>query len=106
MDRTNGTDLLAIALDAAEPRLVRKLIDNGHLPTLAQILSTGRWLTVKSSADLGSGSIWPTFMSGEEPAVHGVYGEWLWQPETMDVSRYSGNTLAPFWKGLADNGIS
>ena len=106
MDRTRERGVLAIALDAAEPRLVRKLIDNGYLPTLAQILSTGRWLTLESSADLGSGSVWPTFVSGEEPAVHGVYGEWLWQPETMDISRYGGNNLAPFWKRPADNGIS
>lgn len=106
MNRTNGAGMLAIGLDAAEPKLVRKLIDQGQMPTLERLLATGRWMAVESSAYLGSGSVWPTFISGEDAEVHGVYGEWLWQPETMDIGRYSGNNLTPFWKDLSDRGVS
>lgn len=106
MNRTNGAGMLAIGLDAAEPKLVRKLIDQGKMPTLERLLATGRWMAVESSAYLGSGSVWPTFMSGEEAGVHGVYGEWLWQPETMGIRRYDGKDLTPFWKDLSDRGVS
>jgi predicted AlkP superfamily phosphohydrolase/phosphomutase len=98
--------MLVIGVDAAEPKLVRKLIDLGDMPTLERLLSTGRWMTVESSAYLGSGSVWPSFITGEDAGVHGVYGEWLWQPETMDIRRYSGKDLTPFWKKLSERGVS
>jgi len=40
---------------------------------------------MKASAHIGSGSVWLTFIRGEDPAVHGVYGEWPWQSETMSL---------------------
>lgn len=98
--------MLAIGLDAAEPGLVRKLIEQGQMPALRSLLDQGKWMRVTSTASIGSGSVWPTFITGEEPDVHGVYGEWLWHPETMDITRYGGNNLIPFWKGLADKGVT
>jgi predicted AlkP superfamily phosphohydrolase/phosphomutase len=98
--------MLAIGLDAAEPWLVRKLIEQGQMPALKSLLDQGKWMRMGSTAFIGSGSVWPTFITGEDPGVHGVYGEWLWHPETMDITRYRGNNLAPFWKQLADKGVS
>jgi len=98
--------LLAVAIDAAEPTLVRKLVEQGRMPTLERLLRDGKWMNVESYSRIGSGSVWPTFISGKVPGVHGVYGEWLWQAETMDISRYRGSDLTPFWKGLADGGVS
>ncbi|MGH9956296.1 MAG: alkaline phosphatase family protein [Pyrinomonadaceae bacterium] len=99
-------NVLGIGLDATEPRLVRKLIEAGQMPALEGLLKAGRWMRVESSAGIGSGAVWPSFISGEETSVHGVYGEWLWQPETMSVSRYRGRNLTPFWKKLAEGGMT
>ncbi|MDQ2937306.1 MAG: alkaline phosphatase family protein [Acidobacteriota bacterium] len=106
MTWNNGGRLLAIGIDAAEPTLVRKLIEQGRMPTLERLLRDGKWMKVESSARIGSGSVWPTFMSGQGPGVHGVYGEWVWHAETMDLSRYRGSNVAPFWKRLAEGGVS
>jgi predicted AlkP superfamily phosphohydrolase/phosphomutase len=96
--------VLTIGIDAAEPTFIRQLIDDNQLPTLKSLLSAGRWLTVESPANIGSGSVWPTFITGDEPSDHGVYGEWSWQPETMGLSRYNGRHLKAFWNDLIENG--
>jgi predicted AlkP superfamily phosphohydrolase/phosphomutase len=106
MTQSKSTRLLAIAIDAAEPTLVRRLIDEGQMPALGSLLRDGTWLRVKSPACVGSGSVWPTFMSAQGPEVHGIYGEWLWDPGTMSLSRYHGNDIAPFWKVFSDENIS
>ena len=106
MKQSTGTRLLAIAIDAAEPKLVRRLIDEGEMPALGSLLRDGTWLRVKSPAYVGSGSVWPTFMSAQGPQAHGVYGEWLWDADNMGLSRYHGNDLVPFWKSFVDSEVS
>ena len=106
MSRNNGRRVLAIGLDAAEPTLIRRLIERDEMPALKSLLAEGKWMRVRSPAYIGSGSVWPTFMSGEEPLAHGVYGERCWQPETMSLVRYDGRNLKPFWKALSEKGIS
>ncbi len=106
MTQSTNTRLLAIAIDAAEPSFVRHLIDEGEMPALASLLRAGTWLRVKSPAYVGSGAVWPTFISALGPRVHGVYGEWLWDTGTMSLSRYQGNDVTPFWKAFSDENIS
>jgi predicted AlkP superfamily phosphohydrolase/phosphomutase len=108
MSTGSGSTVLAIGIDAAEATFVRQLIDQNELPALRSLLSDGslgRWLSVRSPAHIGSGAVWPTFITGEEPTAHGVYSEWSWRPETMNLSRYHGRHLRPFWKPLAQQGI-
>jgi len=106
MAQVNNISVLAIAVDAAEPTFIRHLMDRGELPKLKSLLDGGKWLRVKSPAHLGSGSVWPTFIAGQSPIVHGVYGEWLWDPTLMSVIRYDGKRVTPFWKNLVEHGVS
>ena len=106
MAQVNNISVLAIAVDAAEPTFIRHLIDHGELPKLKSLLFGGKWLRVKSPAHLGSGSVWPTFIAGQNPSVHGVYGEWLWDPTFMSVTRYNGKRVTPFWKNFVERGVS
>lgn len=106
MNTNDGRQVLAIAVDAAEPTLIRKMIEQNEMPTLKSLLSEGRWMSLKSPADIGSGSVWVSFLTGEDPAVHGVYGEWCWEPEQMRVRRVTVRQLIPFWKRLAENGTT
>jgi predicted AlkP superfamily phosphohydrolase/phosphomutase len=102
----NGPSVLAIGIDAAESTLVRQMIEKGEMPALASLLAVGRWLEVRSPSTIGSGAVWPTFLTGEEPDRHGIYSEWKWLPETMSLRRYEGNHLTPFWKAWAEQGVS
>lgn len=106
MNVNKGTRVLAIGLDAAEPKLIHRLIEQGEMPALKSLLAAGSWLRVDSPANIGSGSIWPTFYSGQEPFAHGVHGEWCWQPETMSLARYAATQHNFFWQDLADQGFT
>ncbi|HEY6187719.1 MAG TPA: alkaline phosphatase family protein [Pyrinomonadaceae bacterium] len=98
--------VLAIGLDAAEPLLVRRLIERGELPSLKRLLEDGgAWSRVQSPAHVGSGAVWPTFMTGLEAHEHGIHSEWSWQPERMRLAAVTNDHLTPFWKELALKGI-
>src|SRR5687768_16101577 len=98
--------VLAIGLDAADSKLIRLLIDQGEMPVLGSVLAEGRWIDIDSTADVGSSSVWPTFTTGQDPDVHGMYSEWCWEPQSMGLSMLSGEQLNPFWKMLSQKGHS
>lgn len=98
--------VLAIGVDAAESTVVRQLIEQNELPALKSLLGGGCWLEVRSPSPIGSGAVWPTFLTGSDPTAHGIYSEWKWLPETMSLRRYEGHHLTPFWKLLAEQGLS
>ena len=106
MSTNNGSRVLAIGIDAAEGSFVKQLIEENEAPALKSLLADGEWLRVQSPAHIGSGAVWPTFITGEEPAAHGIYSEWNWRPEAMSLTRYHGRDLAPFWKPLAQQNVS
>jgi predicted AlkP superfamily phosphohydrolase/phosphomutase len=105
MSTGNDASVLAIGIDAAESTLVRQLIEQNEMPALKALLDGGQWLRVQSPAPIGSGAVWPTFITGDEPTKHGVYSEWSWKPDVMGLSRYHGRHLTPFWKGQVQQRI-
>jgi predicted AlkP superfamily phosphohydrolase/phosphomutase len=98
--------VLAVGIDAAEPSLVRELMRRGEMPALKRLADEGAWLSVESPAGVGSGSVWPTFVTGAGPAAHGAYGEWCWRPASMGLERYRGGGLRPFWEAPARAGLT
>ena len=106
MKRAHEKLVLAIGIDAAEPALIRQLIEGGELPTLKRLLDDGEWHAVASPAHIGSGAVWPSFITGTDASHHGVYGEWCWQPETMSLNRFGGHHLTPFWEELNERGLT
>lgn len=105
MKLKKGRRVLAIGLDAAEPTLIRRQIEMNEMPVLKRLLEEGAWARVESPARIGSGTVWPTFFTGTEPASHGIHSDWCWQPEKMSLSHYDSHGLVPFWKRLADEGV-
>ncbi|MGH9872422.1 MAG: alkaline phosphatase family protein [Pyrinomonadaceae bacterium] len=103
---STNSAILAVGIDAAESTLVRQMIGRDEMPALKSLLAEGQWLAVRSPSPIGSGTVWPTFLTGEEPTVHGIYSEWKWLPETMSLRRYHGRHLTPFWKALDQQGVS
>ncbi|MGE0450269.1 MAG: alkaline phosphatase family protein [Vicinamibacterales bacterium] len=105
-DRSARPTVLAIGIDAAEPVLVRRLIDRGELPALARLLRDGAWRAIEAPAAIGSGAVWPTFFTGSRPLDHGVHSYWTWNPATMRLADYDDRRLTPFWQQLAHAGVS
>lgn len=97
--------VLAIGLDAAEPSLIRGQVEAGGMPVLGRMLEEGAWSRVISPAPIGSGTVWPTFFTGTEPATHGTHSDWCWRPSQMSLARYDAQRVTPFWKSLSDEGV-
>ena len=106
MSRSRRLRVLAIGVDAVEPTLVQRLINEGQLPCLQALRERGAWGRVLSPVHIGSGAVWPTFMTGESPIRHGIYYYWPWKPEMMNVSHLSTDHLTPFWKALSLEGYA
>ena len=106
MSSASRTRVLAVGIDAAEPTLVRELIDRGRLPALGGLLERGRWALVDSRGDIGSGAVWPTFFTGSDPSVHQMYSGWSWKPDLMAGGFPDESRLTPFWSRPAERGVS
>jgi predicted AlkP superfamily phosphohydrolase/phosphomutase len=98
--------VLMIGLDAAEPRLIERWMEDGTLPVLRGLRDRGTYGRLSSSAgDLG-GSPWPTFYTSRTPAEHGFYSYLAWRPDVMASSRPTRDYLpiTPFWRTLSRQG--
>jgi predicted AlkP superfamily phosphohydrolase/phosphomutase len=95
-----------IALDAAEPRLVERWIEEGGLPNLARLREQGGYGRLASSADLLAGSIWPTFHTGTQPGDHAHHHFVQWDRERMALLRPTSDWLPQrvFWRDAAAAG--
>jgi predicted AlkP superfamily phosphohydrolase/phosphomutase len=98
--------VLMIALDAAEPRLIERWMEDGSLPTLRRLREQGRYGRLESSAAWLGGSPWPTFFLSQTPADHGFYAYLAWRPEQMASTRPTPDylPLVPFWHDLSRQG--
>ena len=93
-----------IGVDAADIEFIEAAA--GALPTLQRILGAGRRFDLDSTADVLTGSVWPTFYTGTMPGDHGVYHPIQWDPDAMRTRRVSDEWLycEPFWCDLERRG--
>jgi predicted AlkP superfamily phosphohydrolase/phosphomutase len=105
MSRHHAAPVLMIALDAAEPELLERWMDDGSLPNLKRLRAGGAYGRLASTADWLAGSPWPSFYTGTTPAEHGLYQFLQWRAEQMTFCRPSAAWLPvePFWRGLTDS---
>ena len=99
--------VLAIALDAAEPSLIEQWTADGSLPNLKSLREQGAYGRLASPAEWMTGSSWPTFYTGKNPANHGFYNYLVWNPQRLVTEPPSSDRLPlrPFWRDLkASNG--
>lgn len=64
--------VLVIGLDGASPDLVRRWTDSRDLPTLRGLAERGSFSPLRSTIPPISPAAWSTFMTGLNPAAHGV----------------------------------
>jgi predicted AlkP superfamily phosphohydrolase/phosphomutase len=94
--------LLLLGLDAAEPTLIKRWMDEGALPNLARLRDNGTFGPLRSTAQWLVGSPWPTFYTSSPPEEHGFYHYLMWRPSRMDTERPSADRLplVPFWRRI------
>ena len=100
----SGKKIIAIGLDAAEPGLIEKWMDEGYLKNLDSLRSKRSYGILNSSADWLVGSTWPTFYTSTLPGKHGFYHYLQWKSDKMDYERPNSEWISgvPFWRQLGN----
>lgn len=65
--------VLLIGWDGADWRILDPLLEQGALPNLQALIEGGHRSVLKSTIPTHSWAAWPSFMTGVNPADHGVY---------------------------------
>ena len=90
--------ILVVGWDGADWDILDPLLAAGELPHLARLIERGRRGVSRSCTPSHSWAAWPTFLTGRDPAGHGVFDILEHQPgasRRMPVS--SRSILAPTW---------
>ena len=69
----NEKKVLLIGLDSAEPSLVHKWADEGHLPHLARLMEEGSTAALQSAAAEFPDEVWPSIYTSRNSAQLGKY---------------------------------
>lgn len=99
--------IILIALDGAEYSLIQKYCDQGLLPTIERLKSKGCWGLMDSTADLCSGTVWPSVITSLSPINHGVFfGHKELKCGTYQIQKRYANQIKGnhFWKWLSQAG--
>ncbi|MGH2636296.1 MAG: alkaline phosphatase family protein [Actinomycetota bacterium] len=65
--------VLLIGWDGADWRILDPLLERGDLPNLLALIDRGQRGVLKSTIPTHSWAAWPSFLTGVDPADHGVY---------------------------------
>lgn len=80
------TKLLVVGFDGATFNIIRPLIANGRLPTLAHLLQNGAWGTLTATVPPITPTAWTTVFTGKNPGQHGIYDFQELDPRTYGRS--------------------
>jgi hypothetical protein len=65
--------ILVIGWDGADWRILEPLLERGALPNLQALIDRGQKDVLRSTVPTHSWAAWPSFLTGVDPADHGVY---------------------------------
>jgi len=71
---TEKTKVAVLGLDGVPFSLLQELFSKGVMPHLASLASNGSFLPMETSHPCVSSVAWTSFMTGQNPGVHGIYG--------------------------------
>jgi predicted AlkP superfamily phosphohydrolase/phosphomutase len=95
-----GSRIVGIGMDSADFHLVDRWMSEGKLPALAGLVKDGGWTDLVSTADVGSGTVWPTLFTGSSPAKHNGMGSRRMRSGTYAITHSTHETNIvrdPFW---------
>ncbi len=69
----NAKKVIVIGFDGMDPRLCKRLMDEGELPVLAKMRDNGGFSPLQTSMPPQSPVAWSNFITGAGPGVHGIF---------------------------------
>lgn len=102
--------MVVLGLDGATLDIIRPLVDQGRLPNLARLMREGTGGELRSTLPPVTAAAWSTFMTGLNPAGHGIFQWRTYDPTkytNLDERVVSAKRLAgrAFWDVLGQAGF-
>jgi len=98
--------ILCLGLDGADYDLVRELLAQGKLPTLARLSREGAFGPLRSTIPAVTPTAWSSFLTGLGPAGHGIFNFSTnpnRSPQRVESAAHRAGT--PLWRILGAAGI-
>lgn len=90
--------VLAIGLDAADWRLIERLVDAGRMPTMGALQRVGAWCPLAGRDEPYRSEIpWTAFATGRDPAGTGYWSTVTFDPATYAAHAQGALPAEPFW---------
>ena len=99
-------ELLLVGIDAACARVTDPLVEDGRIPTLAQLFDDGERGPLRSQIPPWTASAWPSLYTGTNPGKHGVFGFLTFDGYDYDVVNATHVRERPLWHTLDHHGLS
>lgn len=95
--------VVVIGLDGTPYSLIKKYINDGILPNFKKIISKGSLNQMDSSIPEISSVAWSSFMTGSNPAQHGIFGFIDLQPNSYNLRfpNFSNLKMPTVWDTLS-----
>ena len=123
--------VVIVGLDGLDPRILRRLMERGELPTFSRLAETGSCDELATTCPAMSPVAWSTFATGVDPSRHGIFDFLAPDRQSMGARLSSSEVRAParslnlgpwsiplgrprvrgrrravpFWKVLGDHGV-
>jgi len=99
--RALGKKVIVVGVDGMDPRLARSMMDEGLLPNLSKLRTSGGFSDLGTSIPPQSPVAWASFINGAGPGSHGIFDFVHRHPEKQCEMFYSAaDTMAGegFWE--------
>jgi predicted AlkP superfamily phosphohydrolase/phosphomutase len=95
-----------VGWDGATFDLIEPWVAEGKLPNIAEVMRGGAHGELRSTLPPMTFTAWSSFMTGKNPAKHGIYDFTRQRPGTYDLEFVNGGErkAVSFWKLLSDAG--
>jgi predicted AlkP superfamily phosphohydrolase/phosphomutase len=95
-----------IGMDGTPYSFIRKEMEAGNLPNLAALAKRGEFVPMQTEIPTISSVAWASFMTGVNPAVHGIYGFTDRKPGTYELyfPNYAHLKAEPIWDRMSQSG--
>src|ERR1043166_1018873 len=85
--------VFVLGCDGMDPKLVRKLMDEGRLPNLSKLAAKGGFWPLTTSIPPQSPVAWSNFITGADPGVHGIFDFIHREPSKQAEPYFSTNRI-------------
>lgn len=77
--------VVVLGIDGTPYTFIQRMVQEGRMPHLARVIAGGTLLRMNSVHPTVSSVAWSSFMTGKNPAKHGIFGFVDREPATMKV---------------------